>query len=253
MYGYSTKPSKFTQSSYLAHHGIKGQKWGVRRFENPDGTLTAAGKLRYGKLAGKAYEKFGTKEGVAGKIGRWATTRYVQGGQGALYRDIRRDAKNNLGKGHSKEELNKEVKSIYKKRYGKNADMMYNMHKDANEEETRHITGKIAKWTLGAPAAVAGGVVGGAIGGVVGGTVGTAIPGIGNAVGIEKGVDWGFDIGSDIAGAVPYWAGRSAARIVGNKLQVGSNRSTFELYKDWRKNALSACDKIRDKKLKDLY
>ena len=24
---------------YLAHHGIKGQKWGVRRFQNPDGTL----------------------------------------------------------------------------------------------------------------------------------------------------------------------------------------------------------------------
>lgn len=32
----------------LYHHGIKGQKWGVRRFENPDGTLTDAGKKRYG-------------------------------------------------------------------------------------------------------------------------------------------------------------------------------------------------------------
>lgn len=30
----------------LKHHGIKGQKWGVRRFQNPDGTLTAKGKLR---------------------------------------------------------------------------------------------------------------------------------------------------------------------------------------------------------------
>lgn len=34
-------------SNYLAHHGIKGQKWGVRRFQNPDGTLTAAGQKRY--------------------------------------------------------------------------------------------------------------------------------------------------------------------------------------------------------------
>lgn len=31
---------------YLAHHGIKGQKWGVRRFQNPDGTRTALGKKR---------------------------------------------------------------------------------------------------------------------------------------------------------------------------------------------------------------
>jgi len=31
----------------LYHHGIKGQKWGVRRFQNPDGSLTYAGKARY--------------------------------------------------------------------------------------------------------------------------------------------------------------------------------------------------------------
>lgn len=33
----------------LYHHGIKGQKWGVRRFQNPDGTLTSAGERRYAK------------------------------------------------------------------------------------------------------------------------------------------------------------------------------------------------------------
>lgn len=36
-----------TYEMYLAHHGIKGQKWGVRRYQNPDGSLTAAGKQRY--------------------------------------------------------------------------------------------------------------------------------------------------------------------------------------------------------------
>ena len=32
---------------YLAHYGIKGQKWGVRRWQNEDGTFNEAGKKRY--------------------------------------------------------------------------------------------------------------------------------------------------------------------------------------------------------------
>lgn len=36
--------------SELYHHGIKGQKWGVRRFQNPDGSLTPRGKRRFSKL-----------------------------------------------------------------------------------------------------------------------------------------------------------------------------------------------------------
>lgn len=31
---------------YLCHHGIKGMKWGVRRYQNKDGSYTAAGKKR---------------------------------------------------------------------------------------------------------------------------------------------------------------------------------------------------------------
>lgn len=45
----------------LYHHGIKGQKWGVRRFQNPDGTLTAAGKKRYYTQTG-SLSKRGLKE-----------------------------------------------------------------------------------------------------------------------------------------------------------------------------------------------
>ena len=39
---------KYLQHSYLAHHGIKGMHWGVRRYQNPDGSLTNAGRKRRG-------------------------------------------------------------------------------------------------------------------------------------------------------------------------------------------------------------
>lgn len=36
--------------TYITHHGIKGQRWGIRRYQNDDGSLTPAGVRRYQKL-----------------------------------------------------------------------------------------------------------------------------------------------------------------------------------------------------------
>lgn len=45
------------ENNELQHWGIKGQKWGVRRYQNADGTLTAAGKKRYNKELTKLREE----------------------------------------------------------------------------------------------------------------------------------------------------------------------------------------------------
>ena len=42
------------EGAYLAHHGVKGQRWGVRRFQNYDGSLTEKGKRRMKTLQGKS-------------------------------------------------------------------------------------------------------------------------------------------------------------------------------------------------------
>lgn len=46
---------------YLAHHGVKGMKWGVRRYQNFNGSYTQAGLKRYEKSAA-AYEELKAKK-----------------------------------------------------------------------------------------------------------------------------------------------------------------------------------------------
>ena len=59
-------------SVYLAHHGIKGMRWGIRQWQNPDGSLTPAGRIRYGvgagaKMAGSAAKTVGKATGAVVK------------------------------------------------------------------------------------------------------------------------------------------------------------------------------------------
>lgn len=59
--------SDFNEYNYLCHYGIKGMKWGVRRYQNPDGSLTAEGRKRYGSNStiyskGEKFYRISTKK-----------------------------------------------------------------------------------------------------------------------------------------------------------------------------------------------
>ncbi len=45
--GDNNRFKKYLEQTSLKHYGIKGMQWGVRRYQNPDGSYTAEGKRRY--------------------------------------------------------------------------------------------------------------------------------------------------------------------------------------------------------------
>lgn len=70
----------------LYHHGIKGQKWGIRRYQNEDGSLTDAGKKRY-IGTGKRDRKYDMTADVRSRI------RSAKGDTDKAISGVRKDAK----------------------------------------------------------------------------------------------------------------------------------------------------------------
>jgi len=58
----------YKDENEIFHHGIIGQKWYVRRYQNPDGTLTEAGRKRAAKLKGEYKQLTGKK--LKNKVGK---------------------------------------------------------------------------------------------------------------------------------------------------------------------------------------
>lgn len=87
----------------LYHYGIMGQKWGVRRFQNEDGTLTAEGKMRYGLSDISAVNKDfsarnGNKKAVKERDKRY---RVINKAEKEEYRTLQKEADEKYGKKRS--------------------------------------------------------------------------------------------------------------------------------------------------------
>lgn len=90
-------------TNQLYHHGVLGMKWGVRRFQNKDGTLTSAGKSRYSD--GEQRESFLQKRKRHKQEKRW-------------YSDNKRgisDSENRYGDEYDRTESGKAKLKEYKK------------------------------------------------------------------------------------------------------------------------------------------
>lgn len=95
-------------TDYLAHYGVKGMRWGVRRYQKPDGSLTDDGKKKVSKMYKKQADK------VTAELNRRSTDMYVSAYNKAAQK------MNNGGI----DEFNKQQEKKYGKNFAKRAGYM---------------------------------------------------------------------------------------------------------------------------------
>lgn len=121
---------------YLAHHGVKGQKWGQRQYQNSDGSLTPAGRLHYG--VGVARQSVGK---VAGGV-KEAIRKKVAPTNAELNVQIRKQKSKNLNK-QKRRELRDLKKGIDVDASSSSTKKVKGQHKRFIEMSDKDITDRI--------------------------------------------------------------------------------------------------------------
>ena len=113
-------------SDYISHFGVKGMKWGVRRYQNRDGSLTPEGRKRYGRSEDSEKVRELRKKPVSAMSNQELETVIRRMNLERQYRDLK-SSEINSGKKKAKEVLD----------YANTASQFYNLYNSPMGKATK--------------------------------------------------------------------------------------------------------------------
>ncbi len=123
----------FNQSNMISHSGIKNMRWGVRRFQNKDGTLTEEGKKRYYAKRASIEKEHNEQESIR-------KTSYKLRGKENDYKYNEIDIDNETQR-QLREDTKKEYKDIKNKQLNSTQNLLYDSSKLLNDSSKLLPTG----------------------------------------------------------------------------------------------------------------
>ena len=113
-------------SEYISHFGVKGMKWGIRRYQNKDGSLTPEGRKRYGRSEDSEKIRELRKKPVSAMSNQELETVIRRMNLERQYRDLK-SSEINSGKKKAKEVLD----------YANTASQFYNLYNSPMGKATK--------------------------------------------------------------------------------------------------------------------